>query len=481
MKLKKILKNISIEEVKGSKDVEITGICSHSKLVSPGSLFVAKKGAYIAEAVSAGAVALVTDIYDPFLKNIVQVIHPDPAKIEAELAENYYEGIHHKLRKIGVTGTNGKTTTTFLIKHLLDELDSLCGVIGTIEWSVGKQTLPSTHTTPDVMMNHKLFCEMVHNQCQSVAMEVSSHALMQGRIEGFLFDVAVFTNLTQDHLDYHSTMEEYAAAKARLFTSHAKKGVMNADSEWSAWMVQGSTIPTLTYGIHNASDLKADHLVLTPKGMEFRVCFEKQYYQCKSGLIGRFNVYNCLAAMGALIASGFSLEKVLPLLARFKQVPGRLERVPNKANLNIFVDYAHTEDALYNVLETLSEIKQGKLITVFGCGGDRDKLKRPKMAAVAEKFSDITILTSDNPRSEDPEAIIRDALVGCMRPEHVIVEKDRKLAIEKAIGMASTKDIVLIAGKGHETYQIFAHHTDHFDDREVAMKAVEGEFRARHL
>lgn len=468
MKLKKILKNIVVDEIKGSKEIEITGICSHSKLVSPGNLFIAKKGAYIAEALSAGAVALITDIYDPFLKNVVQVIHPDPAAIEAQLAENYYEGIHHQLLKIGITGTNGKTTTTYLIKHILDGLERLCGMIGTIEWNVGKHRLPSTHTTPDILMNHKLFCEMVHNHCQSVVMEVSSHGLVQERVRGLVFDVAVFTNLTQDHLDYHADMNDYAQVKSKLFTEHAKKAVINQDSEWGQYMVKNTKIPVLTYGINQDADLKADQLIFTPKGTEFRLSYRNSYFQCKSGLIGRFNVYNCLAALGALVAAGIPLEHTIPLLAHFKQVSGRLERVPNKGNLNIYVDYAHTEDALYHVLETLSEFKKGKLITLFGCGGDRDKLKRPKMAAVVEKFSDVAILTSDNPRSEDPESIIKEVLTGFTNRAGVVVEKDRKIAIEKAIRMAKKEDVVLIAGKGHENYQIFAHHTEHFDDKEVA-------------
>jgi len=479
MKLKKLFKDIPVEEIKGSKEIEITGICAHSKWVAPGNLFIAKKGIkrdgglYIAEAIAAGAVAVLTDIYDPFLKGVVQIIHKEVASIEPLLAGRYYHEAYTKLLMIAFTGTNGKTTGTFLTKHLLDGLGLLSGVIGTIEWVIGQQTLPSTHTTPDILTNHKLFFEMVQNQCKAVVMEVSSHALEQQRVQGLLFDIAVFTNLSLDHLDYHSTMENYAAAKSKLFTHHAKAAVVNIDNEWTSTIIKNAKLPLLTFGINNQADLTATHIILTTQGIQCNIQYKGQTLPFRCNLIGRFNIYNCLAAIGVGLTYGAPLDKILSILRTFKNVPGRLERVANKAGLHIFVDYAHSDEALANVLETLKEFKQGRLITLFGCGGDRDRSKRPKMAAVAEKFSDAIFVTSDNPRSEDPIAIIQEILKGFKDPNKVVVEPDRASAINRAVKMAAPDDIVLIAGKGHELYQIFAHHTIEFDDRKVAQAALE--------
>src|SRR5581483_4940629 len=314
--------------------------------------------------------------------------------------------------------------------------------------------------------------------CENCVMEVSSHALDQGRVESIEFDISVFTNLTQDHLDYHATMEEYGNAKAKLFSS-LKKGtkkflktaVVNADSPYLGQMLAGYSGACIRYGLDHPCDLKATSLTLTPEGMEFDVNYRGQTQKFASPLIGRYNVYNVLAAAGVGLARGLSLAEIAEALRRFSKVPGRLERVPNPHSFHVFVDYAHTEDALANVLTTLQELKKGRLITVFGCGGDRDKFKRAKMGAVAEKFSDLSIITSDNPRSEHPEEIIRSILTGLKKPAQALVIVDREEAIQKAIQIARPKDIVLIAGKGHENYQILAKETIQFDDRAVAMAA----------
>ncbi len=474
MKLKQLLKNFSVT-VKGSKEVMITGICAHSERVVPGNLFIAKgKGSrYIAEAISSGAVAIVTDVYDPFLDNIVQVIHPDITALEAQLAACYYHDAHKELFLVGITGTNGKTTCSFLIRHLLENRQVPSGLIGTIEWIVGRHAFPATHTTPDVTTNHKLFYEMVHNGCKAAVMEVSSHALEQVRVRGIDFDVAVFTNLTLDHLDYHETMESYAAAKAKLFSSLGATAVavVNADDPWAKIMTQQSSAQVMTYGIREVADITAHQIVLSAKGAQFCVNYKGLSIPFFWGLIGRFNIYNCLAAIGVGLAQGISLELILNALRSFKQVPGRLERVPSKSGLNIFVDYAHTDDALYQVLQALCEFKKGKLIVVFGCGGDRDQRKRPKMGRVAEQFADVVVVTSDNPRSEHPEAIIEDILRGVQEPSKMIIEPDRAKAIYQAVQMATPEDIVLIAGKGHETYQVCANTRIDFDDRKVAAQA----------
>lgn len=489
MKLKKLLKEIPVRAIKGPKDVEVTGVCANSKLVAPGNLFVAKKGReydgarFIPQAVAAGAVAILTDIYDPFLQDVTQIIHPNVAEIEAEVAAQYYGFPTRSLFTVGVTGTNGKTTTTYLVKQLLDALKVPCGLIGTVEWIVGKSTLPSSQTTPDAITNQRLLSEMVKNGCRAVAMEVSSHGLDQGRVREIDFDIAIFTNLTLDHLDYHQNMERYQEAKAKLFSSLGKKrkkpapayALINADDPYGKAMVQNCQAVILTYGIDRPADLMATQIKLSEKGMQFQVEYRGVKVSFSSGLIGRFNVYNCLAAIGVGLIKGYRLEQLSEVFPSLKKVPGRLERVENGAGLNVFVDYAHTDDALKNVLQTLQEVKKGRLITVFGCGGDRDQSKRPKMGAVGEALSDVAIVTSDNPRGEEPGAIVRQVLQGFKNPTSAIVEVDRKLAIHRAIRLATPEDIVLIAGKGHEPYQIIGSKTIEFDDRVVVAQACNAE------
>lgn len=469
LKLKSLLKNISGYTLRGSKDIEITGITANSKLVAPGNLFVAKKSGvrFIPEAAAAGAAAIVTDVYDPFLENVVQVIHPNVEEIEPELANTFYDNPAEKLFIIGITGTNGKTTTSYLVKHLLDP----CGLIGTVEWIVGKTILPSTHTTPDLITNTKLFHDMLVQGCNSVVMEVSSHALDQGRVRTIPFDAAIFTNLTLDHLDYHQTMENYAAAKAKLFETLEGIAIYNIDDPWHKAVLQNCSAKKLSYGFGPEAFVRASKCTLSPQGMEFHVLHEGKEVLFRSTLIGRFNVYNQLAAVCVGLHRGMPLEEIAQSLSRFRHVPGRLERVDNARRLNIFVDYAHTDDALKNVLETLSELKKARLITVFGCGGNRDASKRPKMAAVAEKYCDFVIVTNDNPRNEDPEEIARHIISGFQSKSRFVVELDREAAIRKAIEMANPEDIILIAGKGHETYQIFPNVTLPFDDRLIARQS----------
>ncbi len=472
MKLKRLLKDLPIQKVIGSKDVEITGVCAHSGLVSPGNLFIAKKGLvsdgakFISEAVAAGAAAIVTDLYDPFIPSVVQVICDNVSDVEAKLAATYYQYDPAALFLVGITGTNGKTTTSYLVKHLFDRLGRPCGLIGTIEWIVGENVFPSLRTTPDAISNYKLFYEMRGCGDKAAVMEVSSHGLDQGRVEGISFNAAIFTNLTQDHLDYHKTMEAYGAAKAKLFPA-ARLSILNADDPFSSQLKTGNF---LTYGIDQSADVRASDIALSPEGTSMMVVYKNETISWKSPLIGRFNVYNVLAVLALAVSEKVPLSTAASLLATFKTAAGRLERVANPFGLNVFIDYAHTDDALSNVLSTLRELKKGKLITIFGCGGNRDALKRPKMGAVAETLSDVTIVTSDNPRNEDPHQIIQDILKGCKGSP--IVEIDRQAAIEKAIAMATQEDIVLIAGKGHENYQVFASHTIDFDDRLHALAAM---------
>lgn len=480
MKLKRLIKGINFTEIKGSKEIEITGICSNSQLVVPGNLFIARKGntydgnLFITQAVKSGAIAIVTDLFDPTLKNVTQLIHKNIASIEADLAATYYSVPSNNLFMVGVTGTNGKTTTSFLVRHILNDVFPSCGLLGTIEYIIGNHRYQSTHTTPDAITNQKFLKEMINEGCKSAVMEVSSHGLEQNRLQNIHFDIAIYTNLSHEHLDYHKGMEEYAKAKQKLFKSLQKSSkkhpvsVINIDCPWSEKMVVGGAI--LSYGIEKEADVRATNIVLSSSVNTFDLNYQGKLYKVKSNFVGKFNVYNVLAAICVGIIAKISMERILQLVETFPFVPGRLQPVPNDLNLNIFVDYAHADDPLKNVLETLNELKKGKIITVFGCGGDRDKGKRPKMAKVCESYSDYTIITNDNPRSEDPEIISQEIVKGFSSDAKYEVVLDRYLAIKRAIEIAEDNDTILLAGKGHEKYQIFAHKTIEFDDVKIAFE-----------
>jgi UDP-N-acetylmuramoyl-L-alanyl-D-glutamate--2,6-diaminopimelate ligase len=450
MKLKKLIASLHVSEVRGSREVEITGVCSDSRRVAPGNLFVARKGCdddgarYIPDAIAAGAAAIATDLIDPSLKGVTQIVATDLRAVEAALAAEFYGHPSRKLFTVGVTGTNGKTSTTYILKHLLDSLGQPCGLMGTIETLIGTHRHRTALTTPDAPTLQKTLHEMVRSGCTAATLEVSSHGLHQGRLSDVEFDVGIFTNLSQDHLDYHETMEAYAAAKTELF-DRAKTAILNRDDPYFETMRAACKNPPITYGLHDITDLE-----LSLSGTAFTL----DGVRFKLPLIGRFNVYNALAALAACRLHGLSLADLAAPLARTPQIRGRLERTGNA-----FVDYAHTPDALRQVLTTLNELKTGRLILVFGCGGDRDRDKRPKMGAVAKELADIAIVTSDNPRSEDPLTICEQ--VSTTLPAIV----DRREAIAHALSLATPDDIVLVAGKGHETQQIFAHSRLPFDDR----------------
>lgn len=480
MKLKTLLKDIPDCVVKGSRDIDITGLSSHSKVVAPGNLFVAKKGKsddgqhYMNEALRAGAVAVLTDIYNPFIK-VTQIIHPHTRQIEAELAAQYYQHPSSQLFVVGVTGTNGKTTSSFLYKHLLDSIGMPCGVIGTIDWIVGDHHYKASHTTPDAITSQRLLREMVTHGCKAVAMEVSSHALDQNRVGCIDFDVAVFTNLTQDHLDYHGTLEAYGASKAMLFRSLKGLAILNADDPAHLLMKGGQKV--MTYGLLEGADVRATDIAFYPDKTSFMVHYKGESRPFSWSMRGRYNIANGLSAIALGLSRGLSLDQILPIMASFRTVRGRLEAVDNSYGLNVFVDYAHTEDALRNVLTTLAEGKRGgRLIVVFGCGGNRDPDKRPKMGRVAAELADLVFVTSDNPRDEEPEAIISAILTGMPNKDHVMALTDRRSAIAAALKEARPDDMVLIAGKGHETYQIFSHKTVEFDDVLVAKECMNERF-----
>ncbi len=464
-----MLKGVKGVEVRGSKEIEITGITTDSRRVGPGFLFIAKKGnqfdghAYIPQAIEAGARAVVTDLYDPFIL-ATQIITSDPNRLEALLASQYYRFPSKELFVVGVTGTKGKTTTTYLVRHLLATRGEKAGLIGTIETWIGEERFPSEYTTAGAAFNQKLLREMVNQGVKSAVLEVSSHGLHQGRVDQIDFDVGVFTNLSPDHLDYHKTIEAYAEAKRSLFEKVSGVAVLNGDDPWSSFMRGNQEV--LLVGIENACHLRAENVILSPNGLSFTV----EGIPFTSCLMGQFNVYNLLSAIGVGKVKGLSIQEMSDLLIDFPGVPGRLERVPNQKGVHVFVDYAHTGESLGFALATLRRQTKGRLLVVFGCGGDRDPRRRSGMAEAAERYADLSIITTDNPRSEDPEKIAREIFERFVSKKNVLIELNRREAIRKALERAEKDDCVLIAGKGHEKVQIFFSRTVSFDDVLVAKE-----------
>ena len=493
MHLAKILAGLGPEsfEVAGSPDREIESLVHDSRLASPGCLFVslpsvtpgragAEDARHILEAVEKGAVAVVTaaDVEVP-RATVIRVNSPRIALSAA--AAVFYGHPSLQLQTAAITGTNGKTTTTFLLKHLLDVADRPCGLIGTVRYVVGPRELPAARTTPESDDVQRLLREMRDVNCRAAVMEASSHALHQGRLRDVEFDAAVFTNLTQDHLDYHETMEAYFAAKALLFSQLAdqtrKRGtaVINLDDRYGRRLIDDHTqrVTTVTYGQSSNAMFRAVDLRTDFHGTQYSLHAAGKSYLVRLPLFGPFNVYNSLAALAAMHALGHDIRKSVVALKDAPQVPGRLEMVPGPKSFRVFVDYAHTPDALQNVLRTLRSLEPARIVTVFGCGGDRDKAKRGPMGLAAEELSDWCIVTSDNPRSEDPEDICRQVSASLRSQNHEVIV-DRRAAIRRAVAMAGPGDIVLVAGKGHEDYQEFADRKVPFDDVAESAAALRG-------
>ncbi len=469
--------------VYGDPEIAIGGLSSNSKKVSPGDLFIAKRGrtvdgaTFIEEAVRAGAVAIVAEQYHPRFPHIVQIVTRDIGRLEAHLAKRFYRHADEELFLIGITGTAGKTTISFLIRHLFEELGVPCGLIGSIGSCIKGEWTSSSHTTPDLLTTHSLLRRMVDEGCRVCAMEVSSIGLDQGRTLGLEFDVAIFSNLTREHLDYHHTMQAYGEAKAKLFrflgkgNKHFEKiALLNGDDPYHAMLTKQCNVQVRTFGFSEDCFMQAKDLALHLTGMSVRLYAQGEKWEIQSSLIGRHNAYNLFAALGAGEAWGFSISEMVCVLSSFSTVPGRLERVENAAGFHIIVDHAHKEDALLQVLRTLRECAPARIITVFGCGGDRDRTKRPRMGAIAERLSDEVIVTSDNPRSEDETTIAVHIVQGMAKPERARVVLDRKKAIQQAIALARPSDVVLIAGKGHEKEQIFSNYAIPFDDVKIAKE-----------
>ena len=486
MLLKNLLPAISAQSVVGAVDRPVESIAYDSRRVQKNTLFVALRGEksdghqFIDQAIEKGASVIVTDrLVQQARATCVQVENTRSAL--ADLAASFYERPMRRLKLAAVTGTNGKTTTTFLIKHICEKAGLRCGLIGTVRYEIGERILPAVRTTPESLELQELLAQIHNAGCKAAAMEVSSHALAQERTRGVEWDVAVFTNLTQDHLDFHGTMENYFESKLKLFTDLARQqtkqkavAIVNIDDRHGEKLLGRleKDFPVVTYGMSARADFRASGYRPEFSGTSYQLEARGKSYLVRVPLIGRFNVANSLAALAAANSLGLSLREAILSLAKSPQVPGRLEAVPAKRKFQVFVDYAHTPDALLNVLKTLRELSPRKLLVVFGCGGDRDRQKRPLMGAVADQNADFTIITSDNPRKEDPDAIIADAEKGFRNARYEKIT-DRAAAIARAISLAQPRDIVLIAGKGHETYQEFADHTIPFDDIQVARRALE--------
>ncbi|HUI45324.1 MAG TPA: UDP-N-acetylmuramoyl-L-alanyl-D-glutamate--2,6-diaminopimelate ligase [Nitrospirota bacterium] len=481
------------------QESEVTGIAHDSRKVVPGSLFVAVRGfnsdghQFIPQAVKQGAVAVVAEAANPATAPDVPIILvPDTRKALAALAAFFYGHPSRQIKLVGITGTKGKTTTSYLVKSIIEAAGHVTGLIGTIDYRVGNKVYAAPNTTPESTDLQRLLREMADIGAEYCVMEVSSHALALGRTAECLFETAVFTNLQEDHLDFHENRESYFQAKLLLFTGLApdKTAIINDDDTGSREITARSKAKISTFGLSGHADIHPDMPVgYGIGGLSFSVQAPQGIIEVASPLVGKHNVYNILAAIGAASALGFDANSISQGIARMRAVPGRMEKIDEGQPFGVVVDYAHTEESLASLLETVREVATGLVITVFGCGGDRDRTKRPKMGAAALKGSDVVIVTSDNPRTEDPIRIIREieagmtsagARVAGIGPAGsgrsgktpYLVNPDRREAIATAIGMAKAGDVVVLAGKGHEDYQIIGEKKIHFDDREVAREEI---------
>src|SRR2546425_286420 len=487
MQLKHLVDELSAVKVEGPLDREIAGISYDSRRVTQGMVVVAIRGQktdgheFISTAIDRGATAVICEKNGLVSQRATKIKVADAREALARAAAAYYQHPSKKLRVIGVTGTNGKTTVAFMVKQIMEAAGVNCGLIGTVRYEIGERVIPAQRTTPEALEIQQMMAQMLRADCQACVMEVSSHALEQKRVCCVEFDAAVFTNLTQDHLDYHGTMENYSAAKKRLFASleqGTKKAgaIVNIDDTFGARLSKETNVEVLlTYGLSEAAKLRATQIRLGKDATQMVVETPQEKFPCRFPLIGRHNVYNALAAIGAGLLLKVGLPPIQTALRSMKTVPGRLEAIALGQPFGVFVDYAHTDDALRNVLTTLREITAGRLLLAFGCGGNRDAGKRVKMGQLATELADFTLITSDNPRRESPEQIAAAIEEGFrrVRRDGYRLELDRQRAVEQIIRAAQPGDTVLIAGKGHETYQEFEDTVIPFDDRVHARETLE--------
>lgn len=469
MKLSELLKEISTSS--SYEDREVTIVTDKSSEIVEGCVFVCIKGGRFdghtaaGKAQTLGAAAVICE-HSVGVDN--EIIVENTRCAYSKICAAYFGNPSRKLRLIGVTGTNGKTTTTFLIKSILETLGEKVGLIGTVKNYVGEKEYVSSLTTPDSKDLQKLFSEMVYDNCKYCVMEVSSQALAQGRVDGCHFDAAIFTNLTQDHLDYHGTIENYMAAKHRLFEM-CDRAIINADDKASEYMVSGTSCKVTTFSVKSDyADYTAKNIIHRATRVQYDLVGKENIGRANVNIPGGFTVYNSMGAVIALTELGFEFSSVLSALRICLGVPGRVEIVPTETDYTVIIDYAHTPDGLENVIGAMREITPGRIITVFGCGGDRDNTKRPIMGKIAGDMSDIAVVTSDNPRTEDPDGIIDQIVSGMNESKAKVVRiTDRTQAIRYALSEAKKDDIVLLCGKGHETYQVLANGKIHFDEREI--------------
>jgi UDP-N-acetylmuramoyl-L-alanyl-D-glutamate--2,6-diaminopimelate ligase len=477
MKLYEILKGIEHEVIVGDLNLEVCNITWDSRNVDKNSLFIAVKNRnvdrhdFVIDAINNGAIALIIEEEAPEVPDNITIIKvKNSRETMAMVAKNYYGNPTEKLKVIGVTGTNGKTSVSYYISKILEDIQIKCGIIGTIENTVAgrrMETRKLNPTTPDSIELQGSFAEMLCYGATHIALEVTSSALSQDRVYGCELDIGVFTNLTQDHLEEHGTMENYKNAKLKLFKM-CKKGVINIDDAVGVDIISTASCKTITYGIDNVCDFRAINIKYTSSGVNFNLQHDGEIREVMLNIPGRFSVYNALAAIASCYCLGLNLDDIIKGVKAIHGVPGRFQAIPNNKGILTIVDYAHSPDGLGNILTSVKEFAKGRIILVFGCGGNRDTGKRPIMGEIAGRYSDYCIITSDNPRKEEPQLIINDIEVGvCKTSCSYEKVEDRKQAIIKALGMAEAGDTVVIAGKGHENYQILKDETIHFSDEEV--------------
>ncbi|MBI5206382.1 MAG: UDP-N-acetylmuramoyl-L-alanyl-D-glutamate--2,6-diaminopimelate ligase [Candidatus Firestonebacteria bacterium] len=483
MKLKDILSFLDKKIVKGNSEIEIMSITQNSRKISSGGLFAAIEGQntdgnkYIKEAIERGAHAVVTEkeYTDNNDDSVCQIIVPDVRKALGEIASRFYGSPSEKINLIAITGTNGKTTTSYILESIFRAANKKTGIIGTIYYKIGEEKTYSTHTTPVAEEFQLLLSKMVENNVDICVAEISSHAIAQKRIWGSKFNTAIFTNLTHDHLDYHKTIEEYGNTKLELFTSYLKSngtGIVNLDDPWADKFIKSGAKNIMTYGFSRGSNVMAFNVAPRLDGTSMSILTPEGIIECYVKLIGLYNVHNIMAAVCGALAMGLDIDTINEGLDELEPIKGRFEYVEGGQTFSVVVDYAHTPDGLQKVLETIRSLFRGRLIVVFGATGDRDKSKRPIMGKIVSLFSDIMIITSDDPHSENPEMIADEIISGVPKEkiQCIIKETDRKKAIEKALDMATPQDFILIAGKGHETKQIFKDKIIDFNDKELALK-----------
>jgi UDP-N-acetylmuramoyl-L-alanyl-D-glutamate--2,6-diaminopimelate ligase len=481
--LEALLSAIPVLGVRGSTDLEVSGVTVDSREAGEGDVFVALAGLktdgnrFIADAVRRGACAVVSE--KPPLEIEATWIQTSAIReAPGRLAARFHGNPSERIRLVGITGTNGKTTTAYLLDGVIGRLAPPSAMLGTVIRRIGATASPARHTTPEAPLVQSFLAQAVAAGCRFGVLEVSSHGLALGRIEGTRFEVAVFTNLTRDHLDFHRDMEDYFAAKRRLFENYLRPeatAVIGLDDAFGRRLAESRAGPLLTYGFSEDAALRVEEFTATFEGLGIRFRENGVERRLESPLLGRHNVLNLLAAFAAARALGFDAEEVIAVLAEQGGAPGRFEKVATGRPFQVIVDYAHTDDALRNLLEATLALPHRRVITVFGCGGDRDRSKRPLMGAVAARLSDSVVLTSDNPRTEDPLAILAEIERGARGRQaraEVRVEPDRRKAIALALSLAGPEDVVLISGKGHETYQIVGERVLHFDDREVVREIL---------